>query len=142
MGTASLLHPSTSPNPCATPQGGLFFGRMAEQSRLTGDEPKTLIEVSSEHIPINLPSRKDSFVTDLNHLATTVDASAMIDTTEVGQLTSPLFSQERESSVKPFSVFGSQAHSSVEKPMRDTDLFLSTEKLVRDTDLSGMEKLV
>ena len=26
--------------------------------------------------------------------------------------------------------------------MRDTDLFLSTEKLVRDTDLSGMEKLV
>ena len=38
---------STSPNPCATPQGGLLFGRLAEQSPLTGYEPKSL---SSEQV--------------------------------------------------------------------------------------------
>ena len=32
----SLLNSSTSPKPCATPQGGLQFGRLVEQSPLTG----------------------------------------------------------------------------------------------------------
>ena len=105
MSTPSLLYPSTSPNPCATPQGGLFCGRLAEQSPPTGCEPKSLIEVSSEHTPINLPSRKDSFDTDLNDLAPT---SEIIDTIGVGQLTSPLFSLERKVSANPFSAFGSQ----------------------------------
>ena len=99
MSTPSLLYPSTSPNPCATPQGGLFCGRLAEQSPPTGCEPKSLIEVSSE---------KDSFDTDLNDLAPTVDASEIIDTIGVGQLTSPLFSLERKVSANPFSAFGSQ----------------------------------
>ena len=35
MGTSSLLNPSTSLNPSATPQGGMLFGRLAEQSPLT-----------------------------------------------------------------------------------------------------------
>ena len=52
-------------------------------------------------------------------------------------------SQEREVSANPFSVFGSQAHSSVVKPMKDTDLLSSTGKLVRDTDFfSGVGKPV
>ena len=58
--------------------------------------PKSLIEVSSEHNPINLPSRTASPDTNLDDLATTVDASEMLDTTEVGRLTSPLCSQERQ----------------------------------------------
>ena len=35
MSTTSLLNSSTGSNPCATPQGGLLFGRLAEQSPLT-----------------------------------------------------------------------------------------------------------
>ena len=34
---------------CADPWGGSWFGRKAEQSPLTGYEPKDLIEISSEH---------------------------------------------------------------------------------------------
>ena len=36
MSTPPLLNSSTSPKPCATPQGGLLFGHLAEQSPLTG----------------------------------------------------------------------------------------------------------
>ena len=54
-----LLHPSVCPS-TATLQGGLCFGRLAEQSPLTGYEPKSFIEVSNEHTPINLPSRGQS----------------------------------------------------------------------------------
>ena len=49
----------------------MLFDRLAEQSLLTGCEPKSLIEVSSEHTPINLPSRKGSIGTNLDNLATT-----------------------------------------------------------------------
>ena len=75
----------------------------------TGCEPKTLIEVT----------RKDSFDTDVNDFTSTVAASdgatisrprwlhsEMPDTIERwGQLTSALFSQEREESINPFGVF-------------------------------------
>ena len=92
----------------------------------------SLIEVSNEHTPINFPSR-DSFDTDVNDLVTTVAASEIAVTTEVGQLTSPLFSQKREASADPFGVSGSQqaatsgsqqqqASSSVVNPWQDTDL--------------------
>ena len=92
MSTPSL---PTSPNHCATPQGGLFFGRVAEQSPLTGYEPKTLIEVNSEHTPINLHSRKSSLDTDVNDLATTLDVSEMIDTTDVVVDSTAVFSGMR-----------------------------------------------
>ena len=106
---------------------------------LTGYEPKSLIVVSSVHTPINLSSRRGSLDTNLDHLATTVDASETIDTTEVGQLTSPLFSQEREDN--PFSVCGSQAHLSVGGPMQNTDLFSSIGRPVRDVEsFSSFEK--
>ena len=49
-------------------------------------------------------------------------------TTEMGQLTSPLFSQEREVSANPFCVSCSQTHSSVEKSRQDVDPFSSVEK--------------
>ena len=44
----------------------------------TGSEPKSLIEVSSEHTPINFPSRKDSFILE-NDLTNTVAASEDFD---------------------------------------------------------------
>ena len=73
---------------------------------------------------------------------TTVDASEITDTIEVGQLTSPLFSQKREVSAIPIGVSRSQqqaaasgsqqqhASSSVVNPWQDTDL-KSIGKLVR-----------
>ena len=110
---SSLLNTGMSMNRCATPSGSLFFGRVAEQSLLTGYETKSLIEVSSEHTPINFPSRKGSF--NSNDLTTTVAASGVTDTIEVGQLTSPLFSQEREVSASPSVslIFSSSKHLQV-----------------------------
>ena len=77
---------------------------MAEQSLLTGFKEKSLIEVSSEHTPINFPLRKNRFNTDLNDLTTTVTASGIAESTEARQFTSPLFTQEREVSANPFCV--------------------------------------
>ena len=47
--------------PCIDPRDGGSFGRMAEQSPLTGDEPKNLIAISSQHTQINFRSRRNSF---------------------------------------------------------------------------------
>ena len=77
---------------------------MAEQSPITGYEPKDLIETSIEYTPINFPTRKKSFTTDIDDVPTTV-ASDITETIEAGQLTSPLFTQEREVSANPFGVF-------------------------------------
>ena len=52
--------------PCIDLDGGGWFGRVAEQSSLTGYEPKNLIVISSQHTPINFPSRRNSFNADLN----------------------------------------------------------------------------
>ena len=122
--TPSLHYPSGSPS-TATLQGRSCTGRLAEQSSLTGYEPKSLIEVSSEHIATNLPSRKGSLDTNFDDLATAVDASDMIDTTDVGLLTSPLFSQEHEVSAIPCSVSGFKTHASVERSRRDVGPFAS-----------------
>ena len=120
----SLLHPSMSPS-TAPLQGGLCFGRLAEQSPLTGYEPKSLIEVSSEHTPIILPSRRGSLDTNIDDLATTLDAPEVYHTTDVGRLTSPLFSRVREVSANPFGVSWSRTHSSLEKSRRDVGPFSS-----------------
>ena len=72
--------------------------------------------------------REGSLDTDLDDLATTVDASEVYDTKEVGRLTSPLFSQEREVSSVPSSVSRSQTRSSVEKSRRDVEPFSSSGK--------------
>ena len=80
----SLLYPSTSPS-TATLQGGLCFGRLAEQYPLTGYEPKSLIEVSSEHTPFILPWRRGrgSLDTNVHDLATTLRVSEVGDMTDV-----------------------------------------------------------
>ena len=74
--------------------GGGCFGPVAEQSPLTGYEPNNLIEISSQHTPINFPSRRNIFSTDFNGVPTTA-ASDDTDTLDAG-MASPLFTQERE----------------------------------------------
>ena len=71
---------------------------MAEQSPFTGSEPENLIEIFSQHTPINFPSRSGSFSTDFNDVPTTA-ASDATETLDAG-MTSPLLTQERE--VNPF----------------------------------------
>ena len=105
----SLSYPSRCPS-TATLQEGLCLGRLAEQFPLTSHESKSLIEVSSEHTPMNLPSREGSLDTNLDDLATTVDASEVYDTADVGRLTSPLVSQQCEVSDDPFGVSCSLSH--------------------------------
>ena len=99
--TASEIH-------CNDPGGGGWFGRMAEQSPLTGYEPNSLIEISSAHTPIIFPSRRNSFHTDFNDVPA-IAASDDTDTLDAG-VTSPLFTQERE--VNPFSDSVASASSS------------------------------
>ena len=123
----------------ATRQGGLCFGRLDEQTPLTGYEPKSLIEV----IPINKPSRKGSLDTNLEDLATTSDASEVYNTKNIEQLTSPLFSQEREVSANQFGVSLSQTRSSVEKSRLDVEPSSSFGKLLsngkRNRDLESVQ---
>ena len=55
-----LLFPSNRPTTC-TPPAGLFFGRFAEQSPLTGYQPSAPVEVSSTEVPPTLlPSKNGS----------------------------------------------------------------------------------
>ena len=94
--------------PCATPHGGLQFGRLVEPTPLTGYDPKTCIDVSSEQTPVSYLSRRNSVNTDYNDLTTTVAVSETPDMKEVGQSTSPLLLQEREETSNPFCVSGFQ----------------------------------
>ena len=54
--------------PCATPHGGFQFGRLVEPTPLTSYQPKTCIDISSEHTPMNYPSKRNSFNTDYNDI--------------------------------------------------------------------------
>ena len=80
-------------------RGGPLFGRMGEQSTLTDYEPKSLIEVSREHTPINFLQRRT---------ASTPTSMTLLPQSQppkpLGQFTSPLFTQEREVSANPFGV--------------------------------------
>ena len=104
-----------------SPPTGWLFGRLAEQSPLTGHEPDALNEVSSEAIPIVLPSRRCSLDTNADDLAVTLDGSEACDGSDTGRLTSPLSSQEREVSADPFVASFSHSHSSMGKPRSSRD---------------------
>ena len=71
----SLLMTGIRRPSCATPPGRILFGHLTESFPLTGHESKICIDVSSEHTPINYPSRSNSFNIENNDLATTVAAS-------------------------------------------------------------------
>ena len=80
---------------------------------------------------------------NVDDLATTLDASEVCDRTDVGRLTSPPFSQEREKSAIPFGVSCSQTHSSMEKSRRETEqlsrLGKRLSKVPRKSDLESMQ---
>ena len=139
-------------SPCAPPHGGFQFGRLVKHNPLTCYEPKTCIEVSSKHTPINYASKKNSCNTDYNDLTTTVEAETP-DTKEVGQSTSPLFSQEREVSSNPFCVSGfqqqeaviggqQQASSSVINSWLGADLWGARKLVLGSVSFSSVEKII
>ena len=66
---------------CAAPRSGGWFG---EQFPITCYEPNNLIEISSEHTPINFPSKRNSFRTDFNDEPTIIAASDATDTLDAG----------------------------------------------------------
>ena len=121
----SLLYLSASPS--AVPlQGGLRFGRLAEQSPLTGYEPESLIEVSSEHTPINLLSRERQPRTNLRiSRPLWMRLKSTARRTWDGWLLH--FSQECEVSAIPFGASCSQTHSSTEKSVRKVESFPSVD---------------
>ena len=77
------------------PTRGLLFGHLAESTLLKGYEPKTCIDVSSEHTPMNYTSRRNSFNADYNDLTTTVAASETPDMKEVERLHHGYFRSEK-----------------------------------------------
>ena len=82
---------------CNDPGGGGWFGRMAEQSPLTGFEPKNLIEISSQHTPIDFLSRRNSFSTDFNDVST-IAASDDTDTLDAGMTSPVVHARKRDES--------------------------------------------
>ena len=108
-----LQNQSTSPS-TATLQGGVMLWPIGRTVPL------------SQVMSPSLPSKSVA-----NTLWLILDASEVYDTTDVGRLTSPLFSQEREVSANPFGFSFSQTHSSAEKSRRDIDPFSSVEKSKR-----------
>ena len=87
---------------CANPRSGSIFGRMAEQSLLTGYEPENLIEVCSEHTPTSFRGVTASAQTSMTLLPQSL--RLILQRLEAEPLTSPLFTQEREVSATPFGV--------------------------------------
>ena len=71
---------------CGEPQGGSWFGCVAEQSPLTDYEPN-----SQNIVP-----------TDIDDVPTMV-ASDVTEANKAGQMISPLFTREREVIASPFS---------------------------------------
>ena len=116
----SLPHPSTGP-PTENPQGGLYN----LLSQVTS--PKLSSKSAVATLRLSYLQEKGSFDTNIDDLTTTLDACEENDTTDVGRLTSPRFSQEREVSANPFGASCIQTHSSVERSKRSVEPFPSVE---------------
>ena len=104
--------------PCATPPGRLLFDHLAESTLHTSYEPKTCIDFSSDHTPINCSSRRNSSNIDLNDLTTTVAASENSDG----------FHQQAAASCS------SQQASNEVNPWISPDMWPSTRKSVRNNE--------
>ena len=65
-------------DPLCTPPRGWTVRPLATRHPATGYVPNFCVDVSSEHTPINFPSRKDSFNLE-NELTNTVAASEDFD---------------------------------------------------------------
>ena len=98
----SMQFPESSTT-SADPRSG-WFGRVAEQSSLKVYEAKDLIEITGGTRQSTSLQEKTVSGTDMNSVSPTVVASDTTETIDAGQLTSPLFTQEREVSATPFGV--------------------------------------
>ena len=79
-------------DPCATPLWGGPSGHLADPTPNTGYEPKFCIDVSSEHTPINFPTRNMSFQQEYDAMIT---ASEDLQRTGPWGLENPLLPTER-----------------------------------------------
>ena len=86
--TPSLLYPSRV-HPLPLCKESCAASDWAEQSPLTGYEPSLSSKSAVRADADRLTFEKGSLDPNLDDLASTVDASEMIDTTDVGRLTSP-----------------------------------------------------
>ena len=113
----SLLHLSASQS-TATLQGWLCFGRLAEQPLLPQVTNPSLSSKSAASTPRST-SRTGSLDKKTSTIsATKVGALEMLNTSDLGRLTSSLLSQERQVSAFPFSVSRISAHSNVKRSTR------------------------
>ena len=101
--------------PCATTPSGMFIGHLAESSPRTSYEPKSCIDVSSEHTLINHSSERNRLNIE-NDLTTTVAASENSDG----------FHQQATASGSPQPVPASAVN-----PWLRADMWSSTGKSVR-----------
>ena len=101
------------------------FGRLAESSLHTGYKPKSCIDVSSVHTPINHPSRRNRFNIE-NDLTTMFAASENFDG----------FPQQAAASGSP-----QQVPAGMVNPWLTADMWSSTRKLVRGSEsISSVER--
>ena len=122
--TPSLLYPpNRSIIPC-NPQQGVHFGRLAEQSLLTNNDP---VEVSSTEVStVFLPQRKASMHWfDLQYnsgedIATTLASSEVDERPNWGMLASPLLTRvtRRETSAAPSRIYNSNRENSESRSSR------------------------
>ena len=117
--------PQTTPNSlltgirrtlCATPPAGMLSGHLAESSPRTNYEPKSCIDVSSQHTPIKHPSRRNRVSIENDLTTTTVAAPENSDG----------FHQQAAASGSPQPVPASAVN-----PWLRADMRSSTGKLVR-----------
>ena len=99
---------------CADLRSGSLFGPKVQQSSTTGYERQDLIEISSECTPINVPSRKNSFTTDIDDVPTVVafDISETIEAGQLVQFTTVHAGARSESKfLRCLCFFGKQQHA-------------------------------
>ena len=106
--TPSLLYPPNRSIPCISPQG-VPFGRLAEQSPVTGYEPNEPVEVGSTEVTtLLLPSRRAS----IGSTATTPASSEVDERPNLGMLASALSTQKRGASATAFRIYHSDRENS------------------------------
>ena len=138
-----LLFRCYTPMSPFTLQGVLCCGRLSEQLiLLTGYEHTSFIESAANTLRL-IHFRDRAVSTTTFTTSRPLWMHLKFTTTQIGQLTSPLFSQEREVSANPFCVSCSQTHSNVEKSRQDVDPFSSVEKARLGVEpFSRFEKLL
>ena len=128
--------------PCATSLEREQSGHLADPLPHTGYEPKSCIDIRSEHTPINYPSRRNSFNIE-NDLTTTVAAYENSDCFQQQAAASGSSQHVSASEVNPW--FGADMWARTRKPVRGNVSNVSVEETLskrkRDRDLESVQSL-